>query len=474
MEMKVHCAHDKLVSIDKLKPHPKNANEHPEDQVERLAEILAYQGWRSPIKVSKRSGFITAGHGRILAARFMGWTQAPVNYQDYESEDQEIADVHADNAIAAWAQLDFAKINDQLKDFDPQFNVDLLGIRNFEIEPLDKLNLDGDSLKLSDRFVAPPFSVLDAKQGYWKVRKDHWMSLGIKSEIGREEDRTLKGTPSSPEMIPDYYKKIKAGQSREQIIRDHAESGSTVSTGTSVFDPVLCEVAYTWFSPKDAVIVDPFAGGSVRGVVAARLGRQYIGMELRQQQVDANREQWSEISAKIPDANAPAWTCGDSRELDKRLPDVAADMIFSCPPYADLEVYSDDPRDLSNMTYDDFLDAYREIIQKAVGRLKDNRFIVWVVGEVRNRTTGGYYKNFVADTIQAFLDAGAGYYNELIYLTPLGTVQVRCGRVFEVSRKVGKTHQNVLVFCKGDPIAAAKYCGDISVGDLTQFVEADL
>lgn len=136
--IKIHCLYDQLVSVKELKPHPKNANKHPPDQIKRLAEILDYQGWRYPIKVSKLSGFITSGHGRLEAARINKWNEVPVNYQDYESEDQEIADVHADNAIASWAELDLGLINTQVVDFAPDFNIDLLGVKDFVLEPSEK------------------------------------------------------------------------------------------------------------------------------------------------------------------------------------------------------------------------------------------------------------------------------------------------------------------------------------------------
>lgn len=134
--MKVHCLYDTMLNVKDIKPHPKNTNKHSNDQIERLAKILNYQGWRSPIKISKRSGFITAGHGRLDAAVFNKWQQVPVNFQDYESEEQELADITSDNAIALWAELDLAKINEQFLDFK-DFDLDLLGIEDFSLtEPM--------------------------------------------------------------------------------------------------------------------------------------------------------------------------------------------------------------------------------------------------------------------------------------------------------------------------------------------------
>ncbi len=135
--MKINCLYDSLVAISHVKPHPKNRNKHPDDQIKPLAEILIYQGWRYPVKVSKRSGFVTSGHGRIEAAKLNGWTEVPVNYQDYDSDDQEYADVQADNSIASWAELDLPGINSDLGELDPTFNLDLLGIKDFRLDMSD-------------------------------------------------------------------------------------------------------------------------------------------------------------------------------------------------------------------------------------------------------------------------------------------------------------------------------------------------
>lgn len=140
-DIKVRCAFDAMVDIDELLPHPKNRNKHPEQQIKRLAAILEYQGFRYPIKVSNLSGFITSGHGRLEAAKLNGWTQVPVNYQDYEDEAQEYADVIADNAVADWADLDLAGINFDVPDFGPEFDLDMLGLENFTLEPAEKIDL---------------------------------------------------------------------------------------------------------------------------------------------------------------------------------------------------------------------------------------------------------------------------------------------------------------------------------------------
>lgn len=257
-----------------------------------------------------------------------------------------------------------------------------------------------------------------------------------------------------------------AGNADGDTIDETSAKNLGAGSGTSIFDPVLCELVYRWFCPPGGTVLDPFAGGSVRGVVAAKLGRQYIGHELRAEQVAANRAQADELCAG--DDHMPAWIEGDSRNIDKTCADVRADLVFSCPPYADLEVYSDDPADLSTLAYDDFRAAYREIIAKACARLAPDSFACFVVGEVRDKR--GNYINFVGDTVQAFRDAGLAYYNEAILITAVGSLPIRAGKQFSASRKLGKTHQNVLVFVKGDGKRAARRCGPVEV-DAALFAE---
>lgn len=145
--MKIRCLYDKMVKVGDLKPHPKNRNNHPDEQIQRLAQILEYQGFRYPIKVSKASGYITSGHGRLMAAKKLGMKEVPVNFQEYESEEQEYADIVADNSIASWSELDFSGINADIGDLGPDFDIDLLGIKNFEIEVADKEGLtDADAI----------------------------------------------------------------------------------------------------------------------------------------------------------------------------------------------------------------------------------------------------------------------------------------------------------------------------------------
>jgi len=251
------------------------------------------------------------------------------------------------------------------------------------------------------------------------------MGIGIKSELGRG-DGLAYNTPGMP---------------------------GAAEISTSVFDPVLCECVYRWFSAEGWQVLDPFAGGSVRGIIAGMLGRRYWGSDLRAEQIEANVAQASEIAPVA----MPRWVCGDSTDTVADAPD--ADLIFSCPPYGDLEVYSDDPKDLSAMRPDAFDAGYREIIRRSVGRLKRDRFACFVVGNYRDGR--GLYRDLVGLTVSAFEAAGAGYYNEAVLVNAVGTGAMRVSGQFSASRKLVKVHQNVLVFVVGDPKKASAAMGAV-------------
>lgn len=151
--------------------------------------------------------------------------------------------------------------------------------------------------------------------------------------------------------------------------------------------------------------------------------------------------------ASAPLGPSPRWLCGDSVDVQTLAPG-EYDLVFSCPPYADLERYSDDPRDLSTMDYPAFVDAYRRIIAASCAMLKPDRFAAFVVGDVRGKD--GLYRGLPWDTVAAFRAAGLGLYNEAVLVTQVGSLPIRVTKQFESGRKLGKTHQNLLVFVKGD------------------------
>lgn len=567
---------------------------------------------------------------------------------------------------------------------------------------------------LKNKYIIPPFSIFDTASGDWQNRKNKWKSLGIKSEIGRENSNSNQRMTGSRKLINLKPKKTSA----IRINRDGVDI--TKNPYISIFDPVLCEVIYNWFAIPNGTILDPFSGGSVRGIVANYLGYKYTGIDLREEQILSNQSQ----ALKIIPNNIPKWIDGDSdKELDKfenkkeltpfqktedalfikredyagyrgeefssgtkirayekmikhqkniktlavgcsadslmqvyvsemakkhnlkskifiphrkiksdltklcykigsdieeipspcypahyrkklkeyaktnpcaiwdssistedtayqiknlpkkvkriivscgsgaitigiaiglilekrtdvkiisvkvssafkglkemhekikmhlynkkgivfhdmpnikiiepvddyskkcheslkdgteldylysakayrwlknnkekndcfwisgRRPNLKInyqdnkkfDFVFSCPPYYDLEVYCDNPNDLSNMDYNSFNAKYDSIINKSCKLLRDNRFACFVVGNVRDKN--GYMIDLVGQTIKSFENAGLKFYNEIILKNQATTAALRADNNMTY-KKVVKIHQNVLVFCKGNP-----------------------
>lgn len=793
-----------LRKIDDLTPDPRNARTHSEAQVAQIVASIERFGWTNPVLADD---LIRAGHGRQMAARAIyadGGTiylapgkerggkaipkgTVPVIDCTGWTEEERKAYALADNQLALQAGWDTEILMAQLDELQAaEFDIAEIG---FDMEAIEALGIgeigtadDGPAGKkqgggsLANEFLIPPFTVLNAREGWWMDRKRSWLALGIKSEVGRGEnllgmsDTMLEPDPEKRAAMqaareeakgkartfgqdlmrgegtnavtgrkrglggvtmdalsshPRYYEQKTAAEAKvgrkltpEEFERDHwVLPDSELSSGTSIFDPVLCELAYRWFSPVGGRVLDPFAGGSVRGIVAAALGRRYVGVDLRGEQIEANRAQWpgvaerlgkpaaapaeevpdlavdeiegirvvrddrvlggtkrrtldrliadidadelvyatpaygfaqialagacraagkratifvaarserhprtqaaadlganivevkagrlnviqsrarkhceatgaylvpfgmddeifvdamaQEIAALPGDPPAEVWCVAGSGTLTRALqrafpeashhavqigrdPDVGDaklwkapeafeddatdpppfpscsnydakawrfirehaapgalfwnlgadieqgpavdpiepewhvgdsnvvladdaigsefDFVFSCPPYGDLEVYSDDPADISTLEMSAFDAIYGEIIAKAVARLADNRFACFVVGDYRDKR--GIYANFVSKTIAAFEAAGAPLYNEAILITSVGSLPIRTAKQFRSTRKLGKTHQNVLVFVKGDPRKAVEALGPVDVSDaLARFEE---
>ncbi|ORF01441.1 hypothetical protein BGI05_06195 [Snodgrassella alvi] len=456
--------------VKQINAYVNNSRTHTPEQINQVANSIKEFGFTNPILIDEQHNVI-AGHARLEAAISLSMNEVPCIILHGLTELQKRAYLIADNQLALNAGWDLDILRAEIEALElNEFDIDLLGfdeefIKQFNEDIQEKLNEVGEKTSMSEKFLIPPFSVFNAREGLWQERKKKWLDYGIESEVGRSDNLVFDSSVKNPktyEIKKSYEIKIGRNVTWDEFLLKHPELNTL--TNTSVFDPVLCEIAYRWFSPKGGVILDPFAGGSVRGIVAALLNRQYIGCDLRQEQVTANQEQWKELNqdSEYP----PVWVCGDSKDITEHAQGVEADLVFTCPPYADLEVYSDDPRDLSTMKYQDFIGVYKEIISKSTSLLKENRFACIVVGEVRDKK-GNYY-NFVGDTIKAFIDAGLKYYNEAILVTPVGSLPVRAGKPFEKSRKLGKTHQNVLIFVKGDAKIATAACGEVDITMMTK------
>lgn len=715
------------VPLTAIHEDPANARKHDEANLSAIRGSLSEPwGQVEPLVVQKSTGRIIGGNGRYRAMKALGWTECDIVRVDV-TDIQAAALSITLNRTAELAAWDLKALSTTIQALQGHVNLEALGWKPSDLKPLLAPEAGAAAAResLAQRFLVPPFSILDARQGYWRERKAAWLALGIQSEVGRG-DNLLRMSDQ-----------VRGGYEAQQPRRGKYDGGDAWGwSGTSIFDPVLCEVAYRWFCPPGGRILDPFAGGSVRGIVAASLGFHYHGIDLRQEQVQANQEQaqrilgpqgprtaqaepggtsdpdalspvqkagpyWLKrddlftyagtnggkvrallalIKAKgpeqralvswcsrespqqeriarvaqalglparihIPDgpstpesslgeqagatiirhkhgrlsvlkaraekdveknggllipwgmecaeaveatrrqvANLPAevkrivvptgsgvslagilwglrdagrdvpvlavsvgaaweerlarlgppgakplsvksplayeesaeqrslegvpldpiyeakcipflepgdllwcvgrresitpaaapsagavssgtarWTTGDARDLTASPGEEQVDLVFTCPPYFDLEKYSDDPRDLSNMTWEGFLEAYATIIARAARRLRDDRFLILVVGDVRD--PDGNFRGLVKESIAAGEEAGLRLYNEAVFIPPLGSLPVRAGRIFQAQRKLGKAHQNVLVFLKGDAARAAAALGPAEFGE---------
>lgn len=123
----------KLVKISDLKFNPENFNKHPESQIEQLMKIIKFNGFRRPITISNRTGFVNCGEGRAVAADRLGMDNIPAMFQDYESEDHEVADAVADNMIDKQSLFDFSAFNMKLPELGP-IDIDLFGMKDFKVD----------------------------------------------------------------------------------------------------------------------------------------------------------------------------------------------------------------------------------------------------------------------------------------------------------------------------------------------------
>ena len=136
-DIQIHCDHTKLEDVVNLVPHPQNPNKHPDKQIALLAKVIRHSGWRSPVVVSKRSGFIVSGHGRLEAAKLLNVKTVPIDEQDFESEAEEFAHLVADNRIAELSGLNDVKLTELLSGLsETDLDMELTGFDGDELAKL--------------------------------------------------------------------------------------------------------------------------------------------------------------------------------------------------------------------------------------------------------------------------------------------------------------------------------------------------
>jgi DNA modification methylase len=411
---------------DQLLANPLNWRVHPRVQQDALRGVLREVGLVQQVVVNTQTGHLVDGHLRVQLALQEGQPTVPVLYVDLTEAEEHLVLATLD-PIAALATADKAVLDNLL---------DGLEAKSDAVAALLQAVASGGTLRDFDpyapdpsragalvaAFGVPPFTVLDARQGYWQERKRAWLDLGARSEPGKEY---LPNTTTHGSMV----------------------DRGAASSGGSSFDPVLAELVLRWFCPPGGDVLDPTAGEAVKGIVAGTLGYHYTGIELRPEQVEANADACSAMGLVC------TWLVGDSVERMTQPEWVANgpcfDLVFTSPPYYDLEVYSGRGKDSSAMgSYEDFMTWMEAMLGAADALLRPDRFAVLKLGDVRDKA--GAYRGFVADTIAVARRLGWHLYNDAVLITPVGSLPVRAGLPFRASRKLSRGHQQVLVWYKGD------------------------
>ena len=431
------------IKITDIVPAEYNPRQISETEKQKLKNSLKEFGLVDPIVINLQNNHIIGGHQRfdaildqyMLDGEFLselnlirlgdiGWVFTDTDLTVKSLEHEKALNIALNKISGEWDPEKLEEIFDDLN--VNGFNVTLTGFDNLEITnlntttttDLDEYKPVGDLIsKYTDEndtsehgslkrdYIQPPFSIL-------KANTKDWLSLKkeLRTEIGDN------------------------GESREEALGE--------GFGVSIFDPVLALIILTWFTPKGTSnVVDCFSGDSIIGAMSSRLGNNFTGIELRQEQVDLNNSRLKNTTSK--------YICDDGCNILKHVPENTQDLLFSCPPYFDLEVYSDLPNDASNQeSYEDFINILDTAFTNSIKTLKDNRFAVIVAGDVRDKK--GFYYPFTDDIKKIFRKAGMGLYNDIILADPIGSSALRARNTFK-NRKVVKVHQNVMCFFKGDP-----------------------
>lgn len=358
-----------------------------------------------------------------------------------------IADNSTSKANLAWD-------NDAIQQISEQWNVKP---EDWGIDCLEESDGSGvgdttEGSKLEDRFIVPPFSILDTRKGYWQERKRMWRhTIGdygesrndtlIQSPELKYKDLYQKSMKKRKELGISFNEYIEKFVSKEELAR---LDQTVLSQGVSILDPVLSEIIVRWFGLENGKSFDCFAGDTVFGFVSSKLGQHFTGIELRQQQVELNNQRVTEAGLTA------AYICDDGQNVGKHIELESQDLFFSCPPYYDLEHYSELSNDASNQhSFTDFVKILETAFKDSLKCLKNNRFAVIVIGDVRDKKNGFYY-DMISEVKRIFRLNGAMLYNEMILIETGASTALRAGQYME-SRKVAKMHQNVLVFYKGNP-----------------------
>ena len=406
--------------IEELKYYPGNPRKISDEMLKNLKKSIREFGIVDPLIINKDNEVI-GGNQRLKAAKEEGLTEVPIIIINLTKERERALNLVLNKIQGEW---DNGLLIDFIKDL-PKEEIDLTGFTESELYMLDwDLRLDGTRKgNLSREFLYPPFTVLDTKVKRWRDLRAYW-----DNKYGDNLTETKNYLLSKGQNIMTVFNK-----------------------GTSKFDPVLAQIIYKWFMPSSGgMILNPTCGEPTTGIVAGELGFRYLGIDIRQEQVDINNR-----LARQYKFDKVEYLTFDSMKLNEKVVDRKFDLVFYSPPYYAIEAYSFDSNDISvraeKQGYLYFMEGFEKIIMHSANLLKDNRFYVIKLGDIREikGKDKGILLNFLGDTVNVASKYGLKYYNDLVLVTAIGTAPVRARNLFR-NRKIVRTHQRVLIFYKGD------------------------
>ncbi|MBQ6140797.1 MAG: DUF4417 domain-containing protein [Kiritimatiellae bacterium] len=233
-EIAIKCAYTDMVATDEVTPRPKNPNKHPPKQIALLARMMRRVGIRSPITVSKLSGYVVRGHGRLEACKALKMPRVPVDFQDYADEAEEMADLMADNRIPELAELDLSAAWKNLGSIADEFKLEDLGFLKSEFKDVNlQALIDAPFDDALAESIAPPKVA--------EVTKTTWAPVALPSS-------SRWGIPDMRlDMIPDDFDVVGVWCNREQAV----EPGLLYLWGTNRF-PEDCKGGLCAFYVDDA------------------------------------------------------------------------------------------------------------------------------------------------------------------------------------------------------------------------------
>jgi hypothetical protein len=414
--VKIACRGADSLPLDAIEEFQGDLKKRGKVEIEQIITSIQKYGFSFPFFRWSGDGHNRCldGHGRIqalgeLRRRGVDLPLFPVAY--VEAKDEAEAKQKLLRLNSQYGQMTLSSVIEFMDGLEIKWDE-----LNLPSKPLEYTDETLSKTALKEEFGIFPSTILDATSKPWQERNAHWKNL-----------------------IKDY------GESRELVLNKGKGTKYKpvgTSSGCSVLNPTLAELMIKWFSLPGGKAFDCFAGDSVFGYVASFYNNTFTGIEIREEQAKINND-------RVKEFPGASYICGDGINVAQYIETESQDFLFSCPPYFNLEKYSDLEGDASNQkNYEAFIEIIKKAFIGALSCLKPGRFAVIVAGDIRRND--GFYYRFPDDIKTIFETHGAPLYCDLILRDPIGSARYRARANFR-SRKIIKVHQNVMVFFKGDP-----------------------